>query len=160
MINIHIICLGKLKEKYLSDACNEYIKRLGTMCKLTITELTPKPLPENPSKATILQTLNAEQMEIESKIPNNSFVITLCVEGKELSSEEFSKKISSTVMNGKSAITLIIGSSFGLSDSLKEKSNFRMSMSKMTFPHQLTRVILLEQLYRALTISINGKYHK
>ena len=160
MLGVTIICEAKLKEKYLRDASDEYVKRLGTYCRLNIIELSPKKLPENPSESEIANALNAEGREILSKIPNGSKVFSMCIEGRQLSSEKLAKEIDSCGVLGFSNVVFIIGSSYGLSDEVKKRSDFRLSMSEMTFPHQLMRVILLEQIYRSYRI-INGEpYHK
>ena len=156
---INIIALGKLKEKYLTDAVSEYTKRLSAFCKVQINELTPVILPENPSDAEIENALLKEASLIKSKM-QNGYTIAMCIEGKQISSEELASKISDIGVMGKSAINIIIGSSFGLHDSIKRESDFKLSFSKMTFPHQLARVMLLEQIYRAYTINNNKRYHK
>ena len=156
---INIIALGKLKEKYLTDAVSEYTKRLSAFCKVQINELTPVNLPENPSDAEIENALLKEASLIKSKM-QNGYSIAMCIEAKQISSEELASKISDIGVMGKSAISIIIGSSFGLHDSIKRESDFKLSFSKMTFPHQLARVMLLEQIYRAYTINNNKRYHK
>ena len=160
MLNVTIICLGKLKEKYLRDACDEYSNRLSAFCKLNIVELTPEKLSDNPSDKEIENALGAEAKKITEKIPKGSYICSLCIEGKQISSEELSAEIESVGVAGTSSIVFIIGSSFGLSDTIKKMSNKKLSMSKMTFPHQLARVMLLEQIYRAVQISAGTKYHK
>ena len=160
MVKISLICLGKLKEKYLRDACAEYEKRIGAFGKLTVTELTPAPLPDNPSQAQITAALNTEAKLILSKLPQRSGVVALCIEGKTLSSEDFSAKLEELSVTGSGSVAFIIGSSFGLAEEVKRRADVRLSMSPMTFPHQLARVMLLEQIYRAFQISGGGKYHK
>lgn len=160
MMNITVIALGKLKEKYLTDAISEYSKRISAYGKLQIIELNPVRLSDNPSQTEIENALSKEAEEIKKKIPNNSYVFSLCIEGKEKSSESFAKAINDAAINGKSNIVFIIGSSFGLSPEIKKLSDFKLSFSPMTFPHQLMRVMLLEQIYRAFQINNNGKYHK
>ena len=160
MMNITVIALGKLKEKYMREFSEEYQKRLSAYCKLNIVELTPKALSDNPSQAEISQALEAEAQMIKAKIPSNSYVFSMCVEGKQMPSEAFSQKISKLALNGNSSLVFIIGSSFGLSEEIKKLSEEKFSMSEMTFPHQMARVMLLEQLYRAFQISSGGKYHK
>lgn len=159
-MNITVIALGKLKEKYLTDAISEYSKRISAYGKLQIIELNPVRLSDNPSQTEIDNALSKEAEEIKKKIPNNSYVFSLCIEGKEKSSESFAKAINDAALNGKSNIVFIIGSSFGLSPEIKSLSDFKLSFSPMTFPHQLMRVMLLEQIYRAFQINNNGKYHK
>lgn len=160
MIGVTIICEAKLKEKYLRDASDEYVKRLGAYCKLNIIELSPKKLPEAPSDAEIYNALEAEGKEILTKIPVGARVFAMCIEGKQLSSEKLAKELSSCGVSGISNVVFIIGSSYGLSDEVKKRADFRLSMSEMTFPHQLARIMLLEQIYRAFRINSGGKYHK
>lgn len=160
MLNITLICVGKLKEQYLRDACDEYKKRLSTLCKLNLVELTPERLSDNPSQKEIENALANEGRHIIEKIPNGAKVYTMCIEGRQLSSEQLSSDLDSAAVSGVSSIAFIIGGSFGLSDEVKSKGTVRLSMSKMTFPHQLARVMLLEQIYRAMQISIGTKYHK
>lgn len=159
-MNVTVICLGKLKESYLRDAISEYSKRISAYGKLNIIELSPIKLPENPSQTQITAALEKEAEEIMKKIPNGSFIFSLCVEGKIKSSEELAEKFNEISLSGKSNIVFIIGSSYGLSENVKKLSDLRLSFSKMTFPHQLMRVMLLEQVYRAFQINNNGKYHK
>ena len=160
MININFIVLGKLKEKYMKEFSAEYEKRLSGYCKFTVTELEPVKLSDNPSEQEIKNALNKETQMIKTKIPKNSFVFSMCIEGKQMSSEELSKKLEDIALTGKNNITFIIGSSFGLSDEIKQLSDYKFSMSKMTFTHKLARIMLTEQVYRALSITNNGKYHK
>lgn len=160
MMNINFIVLGKLKEKYMKDFSAEYEKRLSGYCKLTVTELEPVKLSDNPSEQEIKNALAKETQMIKAKMPKNSFVFSMCIEGKQMSSEELSKKLEDIALTGKNNITFIIGSSFGLSDEIKQMSDYKFSMSKMTFPHKLARIMLTEQVYRALSITNNAKYHK
>lgn len=161
MMTINIITVGTLKERYLSDAVAEYSKRLSAYCKLNIVELPESRLSDKPSQKEINNALANEAKLIENYInKKEQFNIALCIEGKQLSSEKLSKKIDEIALNGISKINLIIGSSFGIADSIKQKANLQLSFSKMTFPHQLMRVMLLEQIYRAYQISSGGKYHK
>ena len=159
MIKVTLIAIGRLKEKYLSDAVKEYSKRLSGYCKLDIIELEPIRLSDKPSATEIKNTLEKEAELIIKKIPQNSEVITLCVEGKGMTSPEFAKKLKLCEDMGKS-ITFIIGSSYGLSEKIKALSSLRLSLSEMTFPHQLFRVMLLEQIYRAFKINEGSAYHK
>lgn len=160
MVNINIICVGKLKEDYLRNACAEYEKRLGAFCKLKVTELTPARLPESPNPAQIEAALSDEAERILSKIAPSDGVFALCIEGKEMSSESFSKEIEKCAVSGFGTLCFIIGGSHGLAPAVKSRAKYRLSMSPMTFPHQLARVMLLEQIYRAFMISSGGKYHK
>lgn len=160
MVNLNIICVGRLKEQYLRDASAEYIKRMQTLCKLTVTEITAEKLSENPSQKEIDRALEAEGKRIIEKIPKGAAVFAMCIEGKQRSSEELSRELDGLALAGVSNAVFIIGGSFGLSDEVKAKSRYRLSMSKMTFPHQLARVMLLEQLYRACQISLGTRYHK
>ena len=160
MLNITIIAIGKLKEQYLRDASAEYQKRLSASCKLNIVELTPEKLSDNPSAKEIENALNNEAKKIIEKIPKGAKIYSMCIEGKQRTSEELSAEIDSLTVEGVSNIVFIIGGSFGLSDEVKKLSAYRLSMSKMTFPHQIARIMLLEQIYRAMQISIGTKYHK
>ncbi len=159
MIKITLIALGKLKEKYLVDAVKEYEKRLSRYCSFNIIELEPVKLPDKPSQSEIDNALDKEAENIFKKLPHNCTVISLCVEGKPMSSEQFAKRIGEQSNFGKN-IALIIGSSYGLSDKVKQNSDIRLSVSEMTFPHQLFRVMLLEQIYRAFKINEGSSYHK
>ena len=160
MLNITIIAVGKLKEQYLRDASAEYQKRLSTLCKLNIVEINPEKLSDNPSAKEIENALNNEAKKIIEKIPKGAKVYSMCIEGKQRTSEELSAEIDNLATMGASNIVFIIGGSFGLSDEVKKLSAFRLSMSKMTFPHQIARIMLLEQIYRATQISMGTKYHK
>lgn len=160
MIAVTVIALGKLKENYMRAFSAEYEKRLSAFCKLQIIELAPERLPEAPSQSEIDQALKREAKQITAKIPQNAYVFSMCIEGKQMSSKAFSQKISTLAVSGVSNIVFLLGSSFGLDEALKKQSDFRFSMSEMTFPHQMARVMLLEQLYRAFQIANGGKYHK
>ena len=159
MIKVTIIALGRLKEAYLRDAVSEYSKRLSRYCDLEIIELEPVKLPDAPSKSQIDAALLKEADMILKKIPKNCDVFPLCVEGRQLSSEEFAEKVDDLSQQGR-GIALIIGSSYGLSETVKATAKMRFSLSKMTFPHQLFRVMLLEQVYRAFKINEGSTYHK
>ena len=159
-MKINIICVGKLKEKYLADAVAEYSKRIKRFCSFSIIEVADEKIPDNASSTTEKQIIKKEAEKIQKYISDDDFVFSLCVEGTQLSSEDFSSKISSVTLSGKSTIDFIIGGSLGLDDCIKKRSNFNISFSKMTFPHQLMRVILAEQIYRAFKINANEKYHK
>lgn len=159
MLNINLIVIGKLKESYLREACAEYIKRLGAYCRIKVTELPEHRLPDNPSEKVISAALDSEAAQILSAAGNDT-IIAMCIEGKMMSSEALSERLSGFGIEGKSSLSIVIGSSFGLSDKVKSAAALRLSMSPMTFPHQLARVMLLEQIYRAMSIAANGKYHK
>lgn len=160
MLGVTIIALGRLKEKYLREACDEYIKRLGTLCRLKIFELDPVKTGDNPSQSEIDKALEKESKDILAKIPQNAKVVAMCIEGKQMSSEKLSAFFENTAVSGQGEIVFIIGSSYGLAESVKKRADVRLSMSEMTFPHQLARVMLLEQIYRAFMISNSSKYHK
>lgn len=160
MLNLNIICIGKLKESYWREACMEYSKRLGTFCRFSIIELSESRLPDNPSQSQIETALEAEGDKILEAIGNGSAIIPLCIEGKQISSVQLAEKIETMTVNGISSICFIIGSSFGLAQKVKNAGTFKLSMSPMTFPHQLARVMLCEQIYRAFQINNHGKYHK
>lgn len=159
-MNIRIIAVGKIKEKYIQEGTKEYSKRLSKYCSLEIIEVDDEKAPENLSDKEIDIIKQKEGERILSKIPQNSYVISLEIQGKEISSEELSNKLNNLMIEGSSNITFIIGGSLGLSDTVSSKSNFKLSFSKMTFPHQLMRMILLEQIYRSWRIIKNEPYHK
>ena len=160
MLSIQIICVGKLKEKFYIEASAEYAKRLGGYCKFSLTELPEERLPENPSGAQIESGLAKEGVAVLQRLPKGGAVIALCVEGKGLSSDELSRRMAGWAGQGKSQLTFIIGSSYGLHPSVKERADLRLSMSAMTFPHHLARVMLLEQIYRGFKIMEGSSYHK
>lgn len=159
-MNVKLICIGSLKEKFWNDAILEYKKRLMPFCNFDICEITEYKLGKNFSKADIIKSLDEECNKILSNIPKNSYVISLCIEGKSIDSEALANYIYSVGLNGISSIVFIIGSSFGLSEKVKNISDLKLSMSRLTFPHQLARVILTEQIYRSFQIIKGTKYHK
>ena len=159
MLNVKIYVTGTLKEQYYKDAIAEYKKRLNAYCKLEIIEYKEFKLPDDPSQKQIEQALIVEGQRILSDIPPRAYKIAMCVEGKQLSSEEFAERLDS-IASTHGEVAIIIGSSFGLSDEVKHACDFRMSVSKMTLTHQMLRVWLVEILYRCLSISHGGKYHK
>lgn len=159
-MNIDIIAVGKIKEKYIKEGIKEFSKRLSRYTKLKIVELDDEKAPENLSQRDMEIVMEKEGNKILSKIPANSFIITLEIEGKQISSEMLCKKMEDIMVGGMNNITFIIGGSLGLSQEIKNKSNFKLSFSKMTFPHQLMRLILLEQIYRSFRIMKNEPYHK
>ncbi len=160
MLHVHIIHVGTVKEKYLSDAISEYQKRLGAYCKLDHIQIKEERLGDKPSKAEISAAVKSEGERILSSLIPRSYNIALCVEGRQMPSEKFSKLLSDAALDGFSDVTFIIGGSDGLSDEVKAACKLKLSISEMTFPHQLMRIILLEQLYRAFNIASGGKYHK
>lgn len=160
MLTIKIISTGELKEKYLRDAIAEYKKRLGAWCNIEEIVLKEQRLPDSPSELQIKTALDAEAAAITEKLSPRAYVIAMCVEGKMLSSEELAEKIRSVTVDGYGEIVFLIGSSYGLSDKIKERANFRLSVSRLTFPHQLLKVMLHEIIYRSLSIINNSKYHK
>ena len=160
MLNIRLICVGKLKEKFYIDAFNEYSKRLSACCKFECVELNETKLSSSPSNKEIAAALDREAEDIERALLKDSYVIAMCVEGKQLKSEEFARKIDSLAISGKGRICFIIGGSFGIAQKIKQQADMRLGMSEMTFPHHLARVMLTEQIYRAFKILEGSKYHK
>lgn len=159
-MNITVISVGKIKEKYINLGLSEFQKRLSKYCKLNLIEVSDEKAPENLSEADMEIVKNKEGEKILSKLNDNTYVIVLAIDGKQLSSEELSKKIDNLALQGNSQVTFIIGGSLGLSDEVLNKANYKLSFSKMTFPHQLMKLILLEQIYRAFRISRGEPYHK
>lgn len=159
MLKITLLVMGKLKEKYLKMAQDEYVKRLTGLCYFNIIELDPVKLPDKPSDATVNSALEQEAERILAKVPTGAKVIPMCIEGRQLSSEELADTFEKYEMES-GHIVFIIGSSYGLCERVKQKGAFRLSMSKMTFPHQLARIMLEEQIYRAQKIRQGGTYHK
>lgn len=159
MMKIRVICVGKLKESYWRSACAEYEKRLRPFCRFSVLELPESRLPESPSPAQISAALDAEGERILSAA-EGSPMLALCVEGNLLSSPEFAHRLEAFAVQGIGSLSFVVGSSYGLSDGVKSKARFKLSMSFMTFPHQLARVMLFEQIYRAFQILHHGKYHK
>ena len=160
MQKMTILCTGKLKEKFYLDAAAEYVKRLSQFCKLEIIELPESRLPEDPSAAEIQRALAAEAAAIRERLPRGGAVIALCIEGKPCSSVELIILMQELAVAGKSHLTFLIGGFVGLSEDLKRQADWRLSMSPMTFPHHLARIMLLEQIYRACQIAAGTKYHK
>ena len=159
-MRINIVCVGKIKEKYLKLGIDEFKKRLSKYCKLEIIELEDEKAPENLSDKEMLTIKEKEGKKILSKIKDNSYVIALAIDGKNLSSEELAETINKLGVRGISNITFVIGGSLGLSDEVLSRADYKLSFSKMTFPHQLMRLILLEQVYRAYRINNGEPYHK
>lgn len=160
MYHIHILCVGKLKEPFYQAAAAEYGKRLGPFCRLEVTELPETRLPDRPSTAQIDDALRREADALLPLIPKGAAVCALCIEGKPCSSEDFSRKLEQLALQGGSRLVFLIGGSFGLHEAVKERAQWRLSLSPMTFPHHLARVLLLEQLYRAFQIQTGTRYHK
>ena len=160
MQKVSIICVGKMKEKFYIEAAAEYVKRLSRFCKLEIVELPEDRLPDDPSQAQIDAALAKEADAIQAKLPSSCYIIAMCVEGKTRSSEELARLMEESVHQGGSHLVFLIGGSFGLHPSVKALASFKLSMSPMTFPHHLARVMLLEQIYRGYQINTGSKYHK
>lgn len=160
MFEITLIAMGKLKEKFYLSAAAEYEKRLKGYCQFKLLELPEVRLPDNPSLAEISAGLEKEADMILTKLPKGCWFCTLTPEGKMLSSEALAEKLTSVKNSGKSSACFLIGSSFGISPRIKEKADFKLSMSPMTFPHHLARIMVLEQIYRAEAIQAGSKYHK
>ncbi|MBQ5778204.1 MAG: 23S rRNA (pseudouridine(1915)-N(3))-methyltransferase RlmH [Oscillospiraceae bacterium] len=157
MLGIDIVCVGKLKEKFFIDACCEYTKRLSAYCRLSVVEVSEVPVR---TAAEIERALEEEGKRILAKIPSDAYVIAMCVEGGQMPSDKLAAKLSSLKVNGVSKICFLIGGSNGISENVKSRAALRLSMSEMTFPHHLARVMLLEQIYRAFKIEEGSGYHK
>lgn len=160
MLNVTVIAVGKIKEKYFTDAIAEYSKRLGRYCNLNVVEVKDEPTPDNPSEREKAMVLEKEGTRIAEKLPKSGCIVALCIEGREYDSVNFSDFIDKAAVEGGGNLTFIIGGSMGISEEIKDRADYKISFSRMTFPHQLMRVILLEQIYRAFNISNGGKYHK
>ncbi len=160
MQKVTVLCVGKLKEKFYADAAAEYAKRLSRYCKLDIVELPEERLPDSPSPAQIDAALAREAEAIRAKLPPSASLIALCVEGRMRSSEELAHLMAAWANRGEKQLVFLIGGSFGLHPSIKSQAWAQLSMSPMTFPHHLARVMLLEQIYRAYQINAGSKYHK
>ncbi len=159
MLNVNIICVGSLKEKFFTDAVNEYTKRLSRYCKFNIVELSEEKIADKATDSQIDNTLKKEGEKILSKVGRSDYVVAMCIEGKIISSEDLASRLTDISMSS-GTVDFIIGGSWGLSDDVKRRADFKLSVSKMTFPHQLFRVMLCEQIYRAFSINANAKYHK
>ena len=160
MLSVHLICVGKLKEKFYAEASAEYLKRLGGYCKFTLTELPEERLPQNPTQGQIDQALEREGATILAKLPASADVVALCVEGKPHSSEEVAKLIQTASNSSAKHLVFLIGGSYGMHPSVKKVAWVKLSMSPMTFPHHLARVMVLEQIYRGFKIDEGSSYHK
>lgn len=159
-MRISVLTVGKIKEKYFTSAIAEYSKRLGRYCRLEIVEVQDEKTPDKAPEAVNQQIKDKEGERLLSYIREDAYVIALAIQGKELSSEQLAEKIGQLALNGKSHIAFVIGGSLGLSDAVLKRSDYQLSFSPMTFPHQLMRVILLEQIYRAFKINAGEPYHK
>lgn len=160
MLSIRLVCVGKLTEQFFVDAFNEYSKRLSAYCKFECAELNETKLGSSPSDKEIAAALDKEAADIERALGKDAYVIAMCVEGIQLKSEDLAQRISSLAVAGRGKICFVIGGSFGISPRIKQRADMRLSMSEMTFPHHLARVMLAEQIYRAFKISEGSKYHK
>ena len=159
-MKITLITVGKIKEKYFADAIAEYAKRLSRYCKLEIVEVADEKTPDGASEALENQIKEKEGERILSKVPDSAYVVALAIEGKQLDSEELAEKMEKLNVSGISHLVFIIGGSLGLTPKVLNRADFKLSFSKMTFPHQLMRVVLLEQIYRSFRIRNNEPYHK
>lgn len=160
MLSVRLICVGKMRERFYMDAFAEYAKRLRAYCKLDCVELTEQRLSEQPSQKEILAALEAESADIIKNIPPDAYAVAMCVEGRQMKSEGMAKLIAERENSGKSKLCFIVGGSFGLDERVKVRADFRLSMSEMTFPHHLARVMLAEQIYRGFKINEGSRYHK
>lgn len=159
-MNIKIVCVGKLKENYWTQAVEEYLKRIGRFAKIEVAELKETRISDRPSKAEEEAVKKSEGEEILKKIKKDDYCITLEIKGQQLSSEQFAEKFSELALAGRSSIAFVIGGSLGLSQEVSARADFKLSFSPMTFPHQMMRVVLLEQVYRCFKINNNETYHK
>ena len=160
MVSVTLICVGKMKEKFYIEAAGEYVKRLAGYCKLNVVELPEQKLSQNPSQGEIDAALAKEAEAIRAKIPAGSSLVAMCIEGKMRSSEELAKLVADWELSSAKHLVFLIGGSFGLHPSIKNEAWVKLSMSPMTFPHHLARVMLLEQVYRAFKIREGSGYHK
>jgi len=159
-LKITVISVGKIKEKFFSQAISEYVKRLSRYCSLTMIEVADEKAPENLSIADMTAVKNKEGQKILEKMPQGSFVVTLEIDGRQMTSEELAQNFEELALRGSSHICFIIGGSLGLGDAVSSASNLKLSFSSMTFPHQLFKIMLLEQIYRAFKIIKGEPYHK
>ena len=160
MLNVKLICVGKMREKFYIDAFGEYAKRLQAYCRFECVELAEQRLSDNPSEKEIASALEKEAGEILKAVYPDAFLVAMCVEGKQYPSEEMGKLIRERENSGKPRLCFVVGGSFGLSETVKKRADMRLSMSKMTFPHHLARVMLAEQIYRGFKINEGSRYHK
>lgn len=160
MLNVKLVCVGKMREKFYIEAFREYEKRLGAYCKFECVELAETRLPDSPSDAELAAALEKEAAEILKCVPPDAYLTALCVEGRQMPSEGMARLIRERENSGKPKLCFLIGGSFGMAESIKRRADTRLSMSEMTFPHHLARVMLAEQIYRGFKINEGSKYHK
>lgn len=160
MLSVRLICVGRMREKFYIEAFGEYAKRLSAYCRLEHIELAEQRLPDAPSQKEINAALEKEAAEIEKNIPDGAYLCAMCVEGKQMPSEGMAKLINRVELSGRPKLCFVIGGSFGLDESVKKRADMRLSMSEMTFPHHLARVMLAEQIYRGFKINEGSRYHK
>ena len=160
MLNVKLICVGKMREKFYIDAFEEYRKRLQTYCRLELVEITEQRLSDRPAEKEITAALEREGQEILKAVPADAYLVALCVEGKQMPSEGVAELIAARENSGKPKLCFVIGGSFGLSPTVKSRADRKLSMSQMTFPHHLARVMLIEQVYRGFKINEGSQYHK
>ena len=160
MLAVKFVCVGRMREKFYIEAFSEYTKRLQSLCKFEIVEPNEQRLSENPSDKEIKAALDREAQDIMKAIPSDAYVVAMCVEGKQMPSEGMGELIAARENSGKPKLCFVIGGSFGLADSVKARADMKLSMSTMTFPHHLARVMLIEQLYRGFKINEGSRYHK
>lgn len=160
MLNVKLICVGKMREKFYIDAFEEYRKRLQAYCRLELVEITEQRLSDRPAEKEIAAALEREGQEIMKAVPPDAYLVALCVEGKQMPSEGMAALIAARESSGKPKLCFVIGGSFGLAPAVKARADKRLSMSEMTFPHHLARVMLIEQVYRGFKINEGSQYHK
>ncbi len=160
MLNVKLICVGKMREKFYIDAFEEYRKRLQTYCRLELVEITEQRLSDRPAEKEITAALEREGQEILKAVPADAYLVALCVEGKQMPSEGMAELIAARENSGKPKLCFVIGGSFGLSPTVKSRADRKLSMSQLTFPHHLARVMLIEQVYRGFKINEGSQYHK
>ena len=160
MLSVKMICVGRMRERFYIEAFNEYVKRLQPYCKFQLAEPGEVKLADSPSQKELQKALDKEAEDIFAAIPQDSYVAALCIEGREMSSPELAKLVADVEASGRPRLCFIIGGSYGLSSKVKARADLKLSMSPMTFPHHLARVMLAEQLYRSFKINEGSRYHK
>ncbi len=160
MLQVKLICVGKLRERFYIEAFEEYRKRLGAYCRFTLTEIAEQRLPDDPSEAQIAAALDREADALEKAVPAGAYVVALCVEGRQMSSPALAKALADWQSAGRSRVCFLVGGSCGLAERVKRRAELRLSVSEMTFPHHLFRVMLAEQIYRGFKINEGSRYHK